>query len=199
METRYLSCAETAKLLRSALAESFPSVKFAVRSKVYSGGASIDVSWTDGPTSDQVHSITGKLEGSYFDGMIDYKGSIYHKLDGESVSFSADFIFPNCHYSDELIQRGIEAIVAGYGGCEPITVGAYRMGRARSWVNSGGCDLERALNIWLSGRSDASWIAPPNPGMEPVPSKTLARIQFAGSDEYGAPYGARGYPQHASN
>lgn len=40
MESRkYLSCAETAKLLRQALKESFPGVKFSVRSSVYSGGA----------------------------------------------------------------------------------------------------------------------------------------------------------------
>ena len=45
METKYLSCAETAKLVRTALKKNFPGVKFSVRSSVYSGGASIDVSW----------------------------------------------------------------------------------------------------------------------------------------------------------
>lgn len=43
MATKYLSCAETAKLIRQALKEAFPDMKFGVRSKTYSGGASIDV------------------------------------------------------------------------------------------------------------------------------------------------------------
>lgn len=40
MEKTYQSCAETAKLLRQALKESFPGVKFSVRSSTYAGGAS---------------------------------------------------------------------------------------------------------------------------------------------------------------
>ena len=43
MTTRYLTCAETAKLVRKALKEAFPDVKFSVRSNVYSGGASLSV------------------------------------------------------------------------------------------------------------------------------------------------------------
>ena len=49
--TIYLRCAETAKLLlRAALKEAFPEVAFSVRSRTYAGGASIDVTWRDGPT-----------------------------------------------------------------------------------------------------------------------------------------------------
>lgn len=91
-ERKYLSCAETAKLVRQALKESFPGVKFSVRSDSYSGGASIDVRWEDGPTGKQVDEILGAFEGAYFDGMIDYKGSRYHKLDGQPVHFGANFI-----------------------------------------------------------------------------------------------------------
>jgi Large polyvalent protein associated domain 29 len=71
-----LSCAETAKLVRKALKTAFPGVKFSVRSSTYSGGASIRVGWTDGPTSKEVEAITGKFSGAGFDGMIDLK---YHK------------------------------------------------------------------------------------------------------------------------
>ena len=45
----YLSAAETAVLIRKALAKSFPGTKFYVRSETYSGGASIDV-YYDGAT-----------------------------------------------------------------------------------------------------------------------------------------------------
>ena len=44
---RYISLADTAKLVRAALAANFPGTKFYVRSDSYSGGASIDV-WYDG-------------------------------------------------------------------------------------------------------------------------------------------------------
>jgi len=47
--TEYLSCADTARLIRAALARSFPGTKFSVRSSVYTGGASIRVRY-DGIT-----------------------------------------------------------------------------------------------------------------------------------------------------
>lgn len=43
----YLTVAEVAKLVRRSLNEAFPGVKFSVRSKSYSGGASIRVKWTE--------------------------------------------------------------------------------------------------------------------------------------------------------
>jgi hypothetical protein len=75
METTYLSCAETAKLIRAALKKTFPKTKFSVRSSTYSGGASIDVSWTDGPCEKAVKGVAGQFSGSNFDGMIDMKNS----------------------------------------------------------------------------------------------------------------------------
>lgn len=51
MKVDYLSAADTAKLVRVALKRSFPGTRFSVRSKTYSGGASIDVSWMDPPAS----------------------------------------------------------------------------------------------------------------------------------------------------
>src|SRR5688572_23423526 len=69
----YLSCAQTAKLLRSALKATFPPVKFSVRSRVYSGGASIDVSWEGGPCSLLVDRVCCDYKGADFDGMVDLK------------------------------------------------------------------------------------------------------------------------------
>lgn len=80
METKYLSCAETAKLVRTALHKKFPEVKFSVRSSVYSGGASIDVSWVLGPTAKEVEHIAKQYESSDFDGSIDMQTSYHHWL-----------------------------------------------------------------------------------------------------------------------
>jgi len=94
---RYLTVAETAKLLRAALKEAFPGIRFSVRSDKYAGGASIDVYWTDGPTPDQVEQVTARYRGADFDGMTDsmsYHDTLLAGPDGnvESVHFGADFI-----------------------------------------------------------------------------------------------------------
>lgn len=78
--SNYLSCADTAKLVRKALKEAFPGQKFSVRSSTYSMGASINVSWTDGPQTADVDKVIGCFAGSGFDGMIDLKTSKSHWL-----------------------------------------------------------------------------------------------------------------------
>lgn len=83
--TTYLSCAETAKLVRKALAEAFPGVKFSVRSDTYSMGASIRVHWTDGPRSKEVEGVTRRFHGSDFDGSIDLKSSRQHWLEPDGT------------------------------------------------------------------------------------------------------------------
>lgn len=92
----YLSCADTAKLVRKSLRADFPGVKFSVRSSTYAGGASIDVGWEDGPTSKQVDATLHLYEGASFDGMIDlksYHDSLIMTDDGpQSVHFGADFV-----------------------------------------------------------------------------------------------------------
>ena len=87
----YLSCADTAKLVRHALKGRFPTVKFSVRSSVYSGGASIDISWMDGPVSRRVEAIARQFEGADFDGMVDLKTYRSHYLapNGKPVLASA--------------------------------------------------------------------------------------------------------------
>ena len=76
----YLSAAETAKLVRKALKGKFPGVKFSVRSSTYSGGASVSIGWTDGPTTAEVDAVTGIFAGASFDGMIDLKTYSSHWL-----------------------------------------------------------------------------------------------------------------------
>ena len=87
METKYLSCAETAKFVRTALKKNFPGVKFSVRSSVYSGGASIDVSWVLGPTTKEVDAVAGQYESADFDGSIDMETRYDHWLlpDGSAL------------------------------------------------------------------------------------------------------------------
>ena len=134
MATTYLSCAETAKLVRQALKEAFPGVKFSVRSSTYSMGASIGVQWTDGPTEKEVNAVAKVFEGAYFDGMTDYEGTRYHQFDGEPVHFGADHVMASRSYFDAAIAAAIVTVSAIHadelrqaGGAAP-TVAAYRAG-----------------------------------------------------------------------
>lgn len=122
--SKYISVADTAKLVRQALKEAFPGVKFGVRSKSYSGGASINVHWTDGPNTQQVDAIIGPFEGAYFDSMTDYKGYKKTVYNGEEVHFGADYIFSNRHLSDEVRQRCID-VACKLAGYPPVTIEEY--------------------------------------------------------------------------
>lgn len=84
---RFISCVETAKLVRSALKREFPSVRFSVRSERYSLGASIHVHWVGGPERDAVEQVACAYQGARFDGMIDLQTHVTHYLtaDGRAV------------------------------------------------------------------------------------------------------------------
>jgi hypothetical protein len=98
---RRLSVAETAKLVRAELKREFPGVKFSVRSSSYSGGASIDVRWTDGPTGKDVDRVLKPYEGARFDGMTDLKYGADHWLCPVHGARTAA-IFGNSYDSDSV-------------------------------------------------------------------------------------------------
>jgi hypothetical protein len=178
--TDYLSCAETAKLLRLALKESFAGVKFSVRSSTYAGGASIDVRWTDGPNSHQVKAILDCFCGAYFDGMIDYKGSRYHSLDGKPIHLGADFVHGSREYSDAAVARALRIASKRFGATG--TVEQYRNGTL--WNTPvGGVDgwdhhwnLQQQVSTELAKYTDRLAVGK---------SPTLARLKMTGDDGYG--------------
>lgn len=120
---RYLSVTETAKLVRAALKAAFPGEKFSVRSSSYSGGASIDISWTDGPFEKAVDQVANRYQGSDFDGMQDmkiYRGGTLIGLPGgevDEVKFGADFVFTHRTLSPEYLAELLphaEAVLDDY-------------------------------------------------------------------------------------
>lgn len=192
MTTRYISTADTAKLIRQALKEAFPGVKFSVRSDTYSGGSSIRVRWTDGPNDAQVSDIAQTFCGGYFDGSIDYKGSIYHMIDGELVHFGADFVFTNRDYSDTAIQRGINRMMAKFFGnfasanMPAPTVEQYRNGelfRASVPGFPDWCHDSIAQHIGAA-LSKHTYTGPAQP------SKTAAKVMVTHDDGYSRACGA---------
>lgn len=182
-EKTYLTVAQTAALLRQALKECFPGVKFSVRSESYSMGACINVGWTDGPATSQVKAIAGLFQGAYFDGMIDYKGAVYHYLDGKRVKFGADSVHCNRQHSDEAIQRSINAIARNTCTAQPLpSVADIRTGHARQFspmANEG-----QWSNHWSWGDMVYRDLYK-RTRILALPCPTAARIKFAGDDGYG--------------
>lgn len=113
--TRWFSCADTAKLIRKALKERWPRVKFSVRSDVYSGGASIDVRYTDGPRTKDVEAVTNFYRASDFDGSIDLRSDRWH------------YLTP----AGELVKGGTHGTVGSLGYIEaeqhPIPIGSVKV------------------------------------------------------------------------
>ena len=182
--TTYLSCADTAKLVRAALKETFPGVKFSVKSSVYAGGASINVSYTDGPSASQVEAVAQAFQGAYFDGMTDYKGSNYNTLDGQAVRFGADFIFVNRKFTAPILTSIANEVCRRYGFTNEVIIvdngfGAYIkeiVGNFESEVR--GYDTRDIDRIIRDACSEYSMD-------DSAPSATLARVAFAGDDGYG--------------
>ena len=104
----YISPADTAKLLRAALKNSFPSTKFSVRTHTYAGGASINVSYTDGAAYDEVEAVAQKFAGASFDGMRDLMEYHTAQFDGQDVRFGANFVFVNRNLSIEFLTAVVK-------------------------------------------------------------------------------------------
>lgn len=91
-----------AENIRRELKAAFPGVNFSVKTKSFSGGDDINISWTDGPTTEEVQAITSKYEEGSFDGMVDMYN--YHK-DRDDLIGGAKYVFENRHISDEAWTR----------------------------------------------------------------------------------------------
>jgi hypothetical protein len=144
VNTTYVSLKDTAGLVRKALKVRFPATTFSVRGKSYSGGASITVGWTDGPSVGEVEAVTGRYAGGRFNSMIDMAYSAYHWLlpDGSVVHagnssdgfgtatvdaatppvpgatlvhFGSDYVHTRRTETFDLVKRAAGRVLAGRG------------------------------------------------------------------------------------
>ena len=141
---KYLTCAETAKLIRKDLKANFPGVKFSVRSR---RGSAINIEYTNGPAEADVKAIARKYEAAGFDGMIDYQYYISHWYneatgevciatnqgsevtggcyegeqndcpgeDWECVSFGANYIFVKHNVTADHFKEAVEMVAEKTG------------------------------------------------------------------------------------
>jgi hypothetical protein len=111
--TRYVSAADTAKLIRRDLKAAYPDVKFSVRLH----NSSIRVEWTNGPIS--VSEIVDRYEGRTFDAMIDLASPRYTVDEtGEEVHYGAHYVFQTRNFSEELLQGVADYLTRRYAFTE---------------------------------------------------------------------------------
>ena len=99
-----MNTVEKAKEIRKELKSKFKGVKFSVRTKKYSGGSSISVSWVDFPTVEAVEEITSKYESVRYD-----------EYTGEILSGGNTYIHTYNTWSEEMEASIKENLVKKYG------------------------------------------------------------------------------------
>jgi hypothetical protein len=96
--------AQAAASIKKELSAAFPGIKFSVKSKSFSMGNSVDVSWELGPTSKEVDVILDKYTEGDFDGMTDSYN--YRKNDQFRASHgSAKYVHGSRSMPDGLFDR----------------------------------------------------------------------------------------------
>jgi hypothetical protein len=118
---RYIGPTQTARLVRDALKASFPGIRFSVRTERFAGGASVTVSWIDGPRLDEVRSITRRFHGYRFDGSIDLAepiDTLVAREGGETelVRYGIQGVSCQRGLSDAMIERCVAELAILTGG-----------------------------------------------------------------------------------
>lgn len=114
METIYESAKETAKKIRTALKATFPNTKFSVTSKVFSGGDSVYIRWTDLPLTEDVQAIISKFESGHYNGYEDIYESGSYEYEGKHYN-GAKYIQTSRNMSDEYKEKVNEYLNLHYG------------------------------------------------------------------------------------
>lgn len=105
------SHAAAAAMIRKELKAAFPSVKFSVTSDSFAGGDSVDVRWTDGPTTGQVEKFSSKYQYGHFNGMED----IYEYTNSREDIPQAKYVQEHRSMSDEAEKIVYDALLNQYG------------------------------------------------------------------------------------
>lgn len=124
MEYVYTTTGEASKGMKAELKAKFPGVKFSVKSKNYSGGCLIDVSWDFGPTDKAVEKVVSKYQYGRFNGMDD-SSSVEHTLmaleSGEVKALGgAKFVFTHRGFGKNEAEflEGVQREICALQGVE---------------------------------------------------------------------------------
>lgn len=96
--------AETAKAIKKELKKNFPNTKFKVTSESYSMGSSVNISWIDGETKEEIYAIIKKYQYGHFDGMQD----LYEYSNSREDIPQVKYVMAQRELSEETIKTFIE-------------------------------------------------------------------------------------------
>lgn len=99
--------AAAAKAIRADLKQAYPEITF----KVTSRSNVVNISWTDGPTDNQVERLVSKYQMGSFDGMIDCYEYTNRREDIPQVGY----VFAQRGHSIPTIIEGIDYLNKRYG------------------------------------------------------------------------------------
>jgi hypothetical protein len=120
---RRINLVDTAKLVRKALKEAYPTVKFSVRCDRYSMGQSIDVLYVDGPVQSEVQALLNQFDHKSFDGMDDSTHYHTQEYQGETVTFGADYVTASRSISPTFMRQIACKVAAQYKVAVPAVGG----------------------------------------------------------------------------
>lgn len=104
----YIGVAETARLIRKRLAAVFPGTKFYVRSKSYSGGSSIDVSW-DGVVLDSANHWPVSVR-------VNWDGDVLDPTPVSDKDYTRGDRYGYLPKPGAPTKRAVDAVIGGYDG-----------------------------------------------------------------------------------
>lgn len=152
-----------AKNIRVELKRRFPKTRFSVRLRRGGGSDALNVSWTDGPTVEQVTTLLNKYKRGSFNGMQD----IYEVNTANvwpCVFGGVSYLFTEREDGDAQVAKAIDALFEEYAvnferaGIDKPTVEEFRSGRLHRVLDparhlSGGQSLQSDIRGWLAKTS----------------------------------------------
>lgn len=138
------SAANCAAAIREELKKAFPGIKFSVKSDTFSGGNSVHIEWTNGPTDDQVRDIVRKYQYGSFNSMDDCYEYTNNRQDIPQAKYvqtrreisndvnEVAFNHLRATFSEDTTDYDINTMVYRIVQKSPIPAGATITGLARS-------------------------------------------------------------------
>ena len=160
----WVTTADTARLIRSALKAAFPDTKFSVRSRTYAGGSSIDVSY-DGVVMNDDPSRPWPVSV-----LVDYDGNVIDPTPVDSPDYRTGR-YGSLPKPGAPLKRDVQAVVAAFGSKD----------------FDGSIDMQYSKRAWLLPDGTASWADSPgsagsggyDPGFNfPAPVPGAVRVNF---------------------
>ena len=102
---RLTPAANAAKAIKAELKNIYPSLKLSVKSSNFSMGDSVSISWTNGPTPEQVKNVVDKYQYGHFDGMTD----MYESSNSRDDIPQSKYVQVSREVTDDLKQLFIDA------------------------------------------------------------------------------------------